>query len=114
MKRKSPKRPAQIHQLPLKPEWAMRRIRSLAAKSENILFSGHALSRMEEREIFDGDVQKILRLGSVEGDVVRARRGEWKCKVVGKLRGSREAGVVVVILPTDKLFVMTAEWEDLS
>ena len=41
-------------------------------------------------------------------------RGEWKCKIVFKLRGAREAGAVVIVLRTDRLFVKTVEWEDLS
>jgi hypothetical protein len=103
--------------LPLTPVWALRRIRALATRSENVRFTVHALERMEEREIFDGDVLRILRSmdSSIKGGVERAKNnGEIKCKVVRQIRGLREAGTIVVVLPNDTLLVLTVEWEDLS
>src|SRR5690348_6361591 len=102
-----------VVRLRVTPEWAIRRIRALAVRSENILFGAHAIERMDEREIFDHDVLAILRKGSLDGGVTRTKYGEYECKVVRKLRGSRDAVVVVLILPDDKLFVKTVEWEDL-
>jgi len=101
----------------LTPSWALRRIRALAAKSENVLFTDHALAQMEAREIFDGDVLTIYRSASssIKGDVKKGKgNGEYHCKVVRRIRGTREAGVVTIILPSDKLLVLTVEWEDLS
>lgn len=116
MKSKRPRR-SQVVTLPLPPEWALRRIRALAAKSENIRFTDHALDQMEAREIFDGDVLAIYRSASssIKGEVKKGKRdGEYHCKVVRRIRGNREAGVVTIILPTDRLLVLTVEWEDLS
>jgi hypothetical protein len=72
---------------------------------------------MEEREIFDGDVLAILRSAAsvIKGEVEKAKRDdEIRCKVVRQIRGTRDAGIAVVILPTDQLLVLTVEWEDLS
>lgn len=97
------------------PGIAERRIRNLAKASDNIAWSVHALQRMNEREIFDVDVLRILREGMVIDPPEETKnRGEWKCKIVFKLRGAREAGAVVIVLRTDRLFVKTVEWEDLS
>jgi hypothetical protein len=116
MKTKRPP-PRAILDLPLPPTWALRRIRVLAAKSENIIFTTHALEQMEAREIFDGDVLSIYRseASSIKGEVKKGKgTGEYHCKVVRRIRGNREAGVVTIILPADKLLVLTVEWEDLS
>ncbi len=43
----------------------------------------------------------------------QTERKEWKCKIVKTIKGSREAGVVTVILQSGMLFAMTVEWEDL-
>ena len=116
MKSKRPP-PRALVELALTPAWALRRIRVLAAKSENVHFTDHALDQMEAREIFDGDVLRIYRseASSIKGEVKKGKRsGEWHCKVVRRIRGTREAGVVTIILPADKLLVLTVEWEDLS
>ncbi len=92
---------------------AERRIKELAASSANIKWTAHAQSRMNEREIFDVDVLRILRSGMIDGDPEKTPTGEWKCKMVLKLRGSREAGVVAIILTRGGLLIKTVEWEDL-
>ena len=93
---------------------AEQRIRALAAVSDNIKWSLHALDRMNEREIYDVDVLRVLRLGTIAGEPEETNRsGEWKCKMVCGVRGSREVGVVAIILKTDGLFIKTVEWEDL-
>ncbi len=78
------------------------------------MFALHAQERAVEREIFDHDTLAILRKGQIRGQITVTKYGEWKCKIVWKLRGNREAGVVVLIQPDDRLFVKTVEWEDLS
>ena len=93
---------------------AERRIRAIAANSDHISWAVHALERMDEREIFDDDVLSVLRLGGIFGDPEETLRGEWKCKMIRQVRGSREVGVVTIILKTGFLFVKTVEWEDLS
>jgi len=109
--------PRSLVDFPLPLTWALRRIRALAKKSENVLYTDHALDQMEAREIFDGDVLTIYRSesSSIKGEVKKGKHnGEYHCKVVRRIRGNREAGVVTVILPTDKLLVLTVEWEDLT
>jgi hypothetical protein len=49
----------------------------------------------------------------ISGEPEATPREEWKCKMVLRLRGAREAGVVVIILKRGGLFVKTVEWEDL-
>jgi hypothetical protein len=98
----------------LTPTIAEKRIKQIAAVSDNIRWSTHALQRMEEREIFDVDVLRILRDGMISGEPEETpKEGEWKCKMVRRLRGAREAGVVAIILTNNCLLVKTVEWEDL-
>ena len=67
---------------------------------------------MEQRDIFDVQLFEILRTGMVIGNPELTEYSEWKCKIVKKLRGAREAGAVTVIMRTGKLFIKTVEWED--
>ena len=93
---------------------AQTRIREIAQASENVILGMHARQRMQEREIFDVDVLRVLRQGFVDGEPESTEFGEWKCKVTLKIRGSRTAGVVTIILHSGKLFVKTVEWEDVT
>lgn len=93
---------------------AEKRVRSLANSTGNIQWGDHALDRMEEREIFDADVVRVLREGFCKGEPEQTPRGEWKCKMVKNVRGSREVGVIVVMTKAGRLFVKTVEWEDLA
>jgi len=96
----------------LKPKAAEERIRFLAARSDNISWGSHTLKRMEEREIFDVMVLRALRGGTCQGEPELTPRKEWKCKIVKRMLGSREVGIVVIIQPS-RLFIKTVEWEDL-
>ena len=98
----------------LTPAMATKRIRALAARTDDIDWSNHALERMEEREIFDVDVVRTMRGGEIAGEPEPARLGEWKCKFVRQVRGGRSVGVVVIILQNNRLLVKTVEWEDLT
>ena len=82
----------------LTPAVAEQRIRHLAADSGNVKWSKHALQRMAEREIFDVDALRVMRRGMITSNPEQTPGGEWKCKVTLNLRGTREAGVVVIIL----------------
>lgn len=67
---------------------------------------------MEERGITDREAIRVLRVGELKGEIEPGtQRGEWKCKVVAPMKGSREIGVVVVTVG-GLLFVKTVEWED--
>ena len=66
---------------------------------------------MTERDILDIEVFKILRSGTLAGEPEQTPRGEWKLKLVKRLRGNRDAGVVTIILRGDRqLLVKTVEW----
>lgn len=89
-------------------------IQKAAADSRNVSFGSHALSRMEERGITTLDALRVLRSGEIEGDIEAGMNiGEWKCKVMAQIKGSREVGVITVIMHTGRLFIKTVEWEDL-
>jgi hypothetical protein len=97
----------------LTPGMAEQRVRATAKDSDNVIFSEHALERMEERGFDDIQVLEILRTGMVTEQPTLTEFKEWKCKIEKKLRGGREAGAVVIILQNAKLFIKTVEWEDL-
>ena len=70
---------------------------------------------MSERDIIDIEVFRILKKGALGEEPEQTPRGEWKLKLVMRLRGNRDAGVVVIILNGDrKVLVKTVEWEDLQ
>lgn len=90
------------------------KVREAAKDSGKVSWSNHALDRMEERDISTLDALRVLRLGGIRGDIEPGRAaGEWKCKMVAQRRGSREIGVVTVVLSSGRLFVKTVEWEDM-
>ena len=99
---------------PPRPERILETIRRVAATSENVFLSEHAQDRMFERDISDLDVFRVLRKGQIKGRVENGKRaGEWKVKIVDQLKGSREAGVVTIVIGQKRLFVLTVEWEDI-
>ena len=88
-------------------------IRKAAMDSGNVGYSEHALDRMEERDITTMDVLRVLRTGDIVGGIESGRQaGEWKCKMVARKKGSRDIGVVTVVLRSGRLFLKTVEWED--
>ena len=85
-----------------------------AEDSRNVFFGKHARERMEERGISDRDVRKVINEGDIIGPIeVGKATGEWKCKIVARIKGNREAGVVTVATHNCRLFIKTVEWEDL-
>lgn len=89
-------------------------IRRLAEEDRQVYLSFHAKERMNLRSITRIDVIRVLRRGHIDGDIVAGQApGEWKCKVVANVRGSRDIGVVTLVIGGDKLLVKTVEWEDL-
>jgi hypothetical protein len=108
----NPKGRPQTAVIPLRANVATNRIHSLARSSENIKWSRHATERMAEREIFDADALRIMRTGEVIDAPELTEYGEWKCKIIKRLQGGRDAGVVVIFLRDGKLLVKTVEWED--
>jgi hypothetical protein len=89
-------------------------IRALAMNTANVKVTFHAAEQMENRGFSDNDLFNVLRTGFVEGTPMLSDKNEWKIKVVKRLRGRRDAGVVTVISKGGKLIVLTMEWEDLK
>lgn len=69
---------------------------------------------MEERGISTLDALRVLRDGEIQGGIDAGRsKGEWKCKIIRRMKGTREIGVVTVVSSAGRLYVKTVEWEDL-
>lgn len=89
-------------------------VRSLAEDDRKVFFGPHARERMTARGITRLDALKVLRRGHIEGDIEPgANPGEIKIKMVATIKGSREIGVISVVINGTKVFVKTVEWEDL-
>jgi hypothetical protein len=89
-------------------------IQKAAAESKNVSFSSHALDRMEERGITTLDALRVLRTGEIKGGIESGQNaGEWKCKMVKQIKGTREVGVITIVMRSGRLFVKTVEWEDI-
>lgn len=96
------------------PQDTIALIHEIAKDSCNVAFSDHADERMEERSISDLDALRVLRTGTISGNISPGKYpGEWKCKVVAPIKGRREVGVVTLLIRKRKLRVKTVEWEDL-
>ena len=89
-------------------------VRSLARDSSAVLVGSHAKDRMLERDISLKMLFETLRTGFIRGVVKPGKYpDEWVCKMVKPLRGTREVGVVTVIIRSSRLRITTVEWEDL-
>ena len=95
----------------LTPARATLTIRAIAKDTGKVILGDHALERMEQRDISDTEVYRILQVGDVLDQPVQTKLGEWKCKVVLRLKGNQSAGVVTIILHSGLLFAKTVEWE---
>jgi hypothetical protein len=100
--------------LQLSIEAALAKVRAAVQTSFNVEISKHAQERLNERDFTVQDVIKVLQRGDIDKLPIRTTRNEWQCKVTLKLRGIRTAGVVVIILINDRLFVKTVEWETMK
>ncbi|MGN6057514.1 MAG: hypothetical protein ACTHOI_02900 [Sphingomicrobium sp.] len=93
-------------------------VHELAKDSKNVRwraqsYETHAESRMEWRGITDLMMFEVLRTGQIRGPVELGKYpNEIKVKMVKKLKGVREVGVVTLIINSQRLFVKTVEWED--
>jgi hypothetical protein len=99
--------------LRLRTSQAERLIQQLARDSGNVVLTTHAKERMAERDIVRHDLDRILRPGTVVEEPARDGYGNWRCKIIHRIRGRRDAGAVTVIEKARKLIVVTVEWEDL-
>ena len=101
-----------VVQFRLRPERAQAIIRQTAQDTENVILGRHTLERIEERDISDIEIYRILQKGHVMEEPKQTKKKEWKCKVVKRLLGGRDAAAITIILHGGKLFVKTIEWED--
>jgi len=102
--------------LPFRPVKAdfEKAVRAAAQISGNVAFTAHARERLEERGLTDRQALFVLTSGSLDGEIENGKAlGEWKCKMVARIKGNREAGVVTVMVQSGRLVVLTVEWEDL-
>jgi hypothetical protein len=104
--------PSNVTKLRLTSAIAEQRIHELSKETFRVATTTHAKERMAERDITVDDIYKILRGGAVEDDPEEVKPGEWKCKIVFKLKGRRVAGVWVALPKSGKIVVITVEWED--
>ena len=97
-----------------RPQSLLATVRRLASDSRNVYFSNHAWDQMDARGITELDVFRVLRAGEIVGEIDPGRSvGEWRCKIVEHRKGAREIGVATVVIKENKLFIKTAEWEDM-
>lgn len=100
----------------LRTDEAERVIQRRAADTANVQFSVHAFDRANEREeqetLNTEDALDILKSGYIISAPVKVQNG-WKCKVIKNILGNRDAGVVTaILLDSERLRVITVEWED--
>jgi Domain of unknown function (DUF4258) len=89
-------------------------IRKIATEDQRVYFSTHAKERMAYRGITRLDAVRVLQRGHIDGQIEAGNyAGEWKCKVVANVKGSREIGVVTLVIDREKILVKTVEWEDI-
>jgi hypothetical protein len=96
----------------LRSDEAERVIRERSKDTANVVISDHAFERVKQRSIVAPDVYWILQTGFAEGIPVM-ENGEWKVIMTRRMPGSREAGVVTLIVgENEEVFVKTVEWMD--
>jgi Domain of unknown function (DUF4258) len=94
-------------------EDAQKRVREIAWESKQVIWTDHALERMQERGFTLPEVLTSLRGGYVDEPPTEEAYREWKCKVTKNFRG-RTVGVITVVLDQQgQLVIVTVEWEDI-
>ena len=92
---------------------AERIIRERARDTSKVVIIGHPEERSIEREIPRPDVYRILREGSVLRPPVRNEHGDWEAVIEKRMKGTRDAGAVTIIVRADEtLIVKTVMWID--
>lgn len=71
------------------PDDMARHIRRIAEDSNNIIFTGHARQRMQQRKITSRHVITCLREGSCDNKEwpYQNESGEWCCRMIRKVAG---------------------------
>ena len=90
-------------------------IHEIAKVDRYVYMGAHAKERLLDRGFTRVDAVRVLCRGHIDGPIEPGNSpGEWKCKVVARLKGSRDIGVVTIVIEGKKLFIKTVEWEDLK
>ena len=86
-------------------EAVLERVRDLAKNTSNIFWTSHAQERMDQRDIVDAQALRVLREGTLEGDL-ELDGSEWKMTLSRQCSGRLVH--VVVALGQSQLIVVTA------
>lgn len=110
-----PCRPIRLDRDRLRTDEAEQEIRKRVEQDE-IFISPHARERLDEREeqgvLNSVDMLAILKTGTVCDTPEKVEDG-WKVIVEKRMPGSRDAGVVtVIVFPGNHLEIVTVEWMD--
>ena len=88
-------------------------IHALAMDSSKVIITFHAAQRMEERGFTTADLVRVLTTGIIMEAPRQTGEDDWTCKIIRRLQGSRDAGVITIIVKRQKLIIKTMEWEDI-
>lgn len=96
-----------------KPRALLKLIQFIASESSQVILTEHAMERMEERDITSKMIFDVLRKGTLCGAVTEAKlAGDFKAKLTYQVPNRRHVGVVTIVKQSQKLIVVTVEWED--
>jgi hypothetical protein len=83
-------------------------LRAAAGAPERIVWTAHAMQRMQRRGILVTQVREVFRAGWLtEGPVFDVVHGSWGCRIEARVAGDNLA-VAVAIMPPDGVIVITA------
>jgi len=97
----------------LRSDEAERIIRERAKVTMNVIIVGHPEEQSEGRSILLPDIYRILQTGHVLDPPTRIDQGEWEAVIRIRMKGTRDAGAVTIILTgNEMLIVKTVMWID--
>ena len=85
---------------------ALAKVRDGARNTGNILWTDHALERMEERGFNNRQALRTIREGNIDGKIVPDGEDEWKL-TLKKQDAGQTVHVVVAISDREELTVIT-------
>ena len=91
----------------LTPVGAQRAIHAIAQDSAKVVLTGHAKSRMQQRDITIDQVYRVLQFGSVSDKPIPEIKGGVSAKICMKLRSGKGVCVVTVIYIDEVLIIKT-------
>ncbi len=85
-------------------------LRRLAADSKNILITRHALERMQTRGITRTEVNRCLREGMQQGEVIATDTGDWQVELLHTVAGRRLIVQAVLTVQADCSVIVVTTW----